>query len=87
LQHIVHRGNKSHEGYNNIENHIVCITIKNLKRDKAKGLAKAILEEVKLTLKQPDDEFVKSVLKLPAANISMGEMGVGSRGEGHNYCS
>jgi len=31
LQHIVYRGNKSHEGYNNIENHTACITIKNLK--------------------------------------------------------
>jgi len=24
LQHIVHRGNKFHEDYNNIENHTVC---------------------------------------------------------------
>ncbi|ODS40286.1 MAG: hypothetical protein A7315_09040 [Candidatus Altiarchaeales archaeon WOR_SM1_79] len=74
------KGTAEEEILNNLTNSI--LNIKNLKRDKSKGLAKAVLEEVKLTLKHPEDEFVKSVLKSPAANISMGEMGVGSRGEG-----
>ena len=74
------KGKSEDEILNNLTNSVT--NIKNLKKDKSEKLAKAVLEEVKLTLKQPEDEFVKSVLKSPAANISMGEMGVGSRGKG-----
>jgi len=52
------------------------------KSDKAKLLGKAVLEEVKKASKKIDDEFLNELLNFPKSNVSMGEMGVGSRGEG-----
>lgn len=50
----------------------------------AKKFIKAILEEVKTTEKfrEIDDENLKTLLKYPKSGVTMGRMGVGSRGEG-----
>jgi hydrogenase expression/formation protein len=50
----------------------------------AKRFIKAVLEEVKTTEKYRgiDDETLKSLLEFPKSNVTMGKMGVGSRGEG-----
>ena len=52
--------------------------------DKRNTFAKAVYDEVQTTLKYKDikDEFLKELIAYPQANISMGEFGVGSRGEG-----
>ncbi len=50
----------------------------------AKKFIKAILEEVKTTekFKEIKDENLKNILEYPKSGITMGKMGVGSRGEG-----
>ncbi|AIJ05452.1 AIR synthase related protein domain protein [Methanocaldococcus bathoardescens] len=50
----------------------------------ARKFIKAILEEVKTTekFKEIDDENLKTLLKYPESKVTMGKMGVGSRGEG-----
>ncbi|AEF96560.1 AIR synthase-related protein [Methanotorris igneus] len=50
----------------------------------AKRFIKAVLEEVKTTekYKEIDDETLKNILEFPKSNVTMGKMGVGSRGEG-----
>jgi hydrogenase expression/formation protein len=57
---------------------------KYISSDKASTMASAVIEEVKSTLKiseHPDQEL-KELIDFPHANVAMGEMGVGSRGEG-----
>ena len=51
-------------------------------RDKSDALADAVLHEVKKTNKEIKDELIKNLLTSPKAGVAMGEMGVGSRGEG-----
>ncbi|ACV25089.1 AIR synthase-related protein [Methanocaldococcus fervens] len=50
----------------------------------ARKFIKAILEEVKTTekFKEIEDENLKNILKYPESEVTMGKMGVGSRGEG-----
>jgi len=50
----------------------------------AKKFIKAILEEVKTSekAKEIEDEHLKTLLNYPRSGITMGKMGVGSRGEG-----
>ena len=50
--------------------------------DKAKLLAEAVLEEVKKTNRNIDNKFLNDLLNFPKSNVSMGEIGVGSRGKG-----
>jgi hydrogenase expression/formation protein len=57
---------------------------KNIDNEKAKEMAAAVIDEVKCTLKidsYPDDSM-KELIKYPESNVSMGEIGVGSRGAG-----
>lgn len=49
---------------------------------KAEALADAVLDEVKKTKKEIKNKFVKDLLTSPKAGVKMGEIGVGSRGEG-----
>ncbi len=54
---------------------------KNWDRGKREEFAKAVLDEVSKTL-DVHDPFLKTLIQYRKANISMGEFGVGSRGEG-----
>ena len=51
---------------------------------KANEMAAAVIEEVKNTLKIDSypDEFLRDLIKYPESDVSMGEIGVGSRGAG-----
>ncbi|MCS4541646.1 MAG: AIR synthase-related protein [Euryarchaeota archaeon] len=57
---------------------------KKISPEKANFFAKAVFDEIKTTLKTQSitDHFLKELIEYPKANISMGEIGVGSRGEG-----
>ncbi len=57
---------------------------KNVGENYSKLMAKSVIEEVKNTLKveNSNDEFLKEIINIPKADISMGKMGVGSRGAG-----
>ncbi|MEW6011304.1 hypothetical protein HYG87_06910 [Methanobacterium alkalithermotolerans] len=57
---------------------------KDLNPEKASKMAQAVIEEVKNTLKIQglEDEFLKELMEVHGADISMGKMGVGSRGAG-----
>jgi hydrogenase expression/formation protein len=57
---------------------------KNIDHAKAEEMASAVIDEVKNTLKIDDhpDEFMRELIKYPESDVSMGEIGVGSRGEG-----
>ncbi|MDI6644015.1 MAG: AIR synthase-related protein [Methanobacteriaceae archaeon] len=50
----------------------------------AQKMADAVIDEVKntLTINDHDNEFLKELIGYPNSNIMMGEIGVGSRGEG-----
>lgn len=57
---------------------------KDINPEQASKMASAVIEEVKHTLKiesHPDD-FLKDLINYPKADVKMGEIGVGSRGEG-----
>ncbi|MBC7119360.1 MAG: hypothetical protein H5T36_02830 [Methanobacteriaceae archaeon] len=60
------------------------LEFKKINKDTALKLAEAVIEEVNHTLKieKEEDDFLKEIIKFPRAGISMGEMGVGSRGAG-----
>ncbi|WP_295722833.1 AIR synthase-related protein [uncultured Methanobrevibacter sp.] len=47
-------------------------------------MAQSVIDEVSTTLKvkTSGDEFLKEITEIPKANVSMGKMGVGSRGSG-----
>lgn len=51
-------------------------------RNKSRLLAEAILEEVKKANRKIDNKFLSNLLSFPESGISMGEIGVGSRGKG-----
>lgn len=54
----------------------------NLSKKSAEGLANAIIKEVKDSDNIPESNTLKLVLNYPKSGVSMGLMGVGSRGEG-----
>lgn len=57
---------------------------KDVDPEKADAMAAAVIEEVKNTLKIDSypDEFMRYLIKYPESKVSMGEIGVGSRGAG-----
>ena len=57
---------------------------KKISQQKASSFAKAIFDEIKTTFETQSltDHFLRELIEYPKANISMGEIGVGSRGEG-----
>ena len=57
---------------------------KDVDYEKADAMAAAVIEEVKNTLKIDSypDEFMRYIIKYPESKVSMGEIGVGSRGAG-----
>ncbi len=55
---------------------------KNISRQEAKRLAKAVIEEVRAAGKEINDKLLKNILAYPLSNVTMGEIGVGCRGEG-----
>jgi hydrogenase expression/formation protein len=57
---------------------------KNINKNQANAMAAAVIEEVKNTLKidSHHDEFMRDLIKYPQSNVSMGDIGVGSRGAG-----
>jgi hydrogenase expression/formation protein len=57
---------------------------KNIDQNQANKMAAAVIEEVKNTLKidSHPDEFMRDLIKYPESHVSMGDIGVGSRGAG-----
>ncbi len=57
---------------------------KDVDEEYSKLMAQSVIEEVNNTLEieHSNDEFLKEIIDVPKADISMGEMGVGSRGAG-----
>lgn len=57
---------------------------KDITPEKATEMAQAVIDEVKYTLKieEHEDAALKSLINYPPADVKMGEIGVGSRGEG-----
>ncbi|MGB9936395.1 MAG: AIR synthase-related protein [Methanobacterium sp.] len=57
---------------------------KDINPKQASKMAEAVIEEVMNTLQieSCDDDFLKELIQYPKADVGMGEMGVGSRGEG-----
>ncbi|HTX60914.1 MAG TPA: AIR synthase-related protein [Methanobacterium sp.] len=57
---------------------------KNISPVKADEMAQAVIDEVKYTLKieENPDQALKELIQYPQAEVKMGEIGVGSRGEG-----
>lgn len=57
---------------------------KNINPEQASKMAYAVIEEVKHTLEieSCSDGFLKELIEYPRADVAMGEIGVGSRGEG-----
>lgn len=57
---------------------------KNISPEQAFKMAGAVIEEVKHTLEIEtcEDGFLKELIEYPRADVAMGEIGVGSRGEG-----
>jgi hydrogenase expression/formation protein len=57
---------------------------KNIDQNQANAMAAAVIEEVKNTLKidSHPDEFMRDLIKYPESHVSMGDIGVGSRGAG-----
>lgn len=60
------------------------LEFKDLDNEKAQQMASAVIEEVKNTLKIDSypDEFMKDLINYTRSNVSMGDIGVGSRGAG-----
>ncbi len=60
------------------------LEFKDIGKDNALKMASAVVDEVQNTLKIKDqeDEFLKEIIGFHAAEVAMGEMGVGSRGAG-----
>ncbi|MHC1586285.1 MAG: AIR synthase-related protein [Candidatus Hecatellaceae archaeon] len=60
-------------------------TFKGLKGDRARRLAEAVLSEVKSSRVQPSSPIFRRILETSKSGVTMGEMGVGCRGEGDFY--
>jgi len=74
------------EDENTIENSLQekILEYKDIDPQKAGEMARAVIEEVKYTLKieEHEDPALKSLINYPQSHVKMGEIGVGSRGEG-----
>ncbi len=55
---------------------------KKIDRDLAERLAAAVVKEVKMSLKIPDDDKIRRIIYYPVAGVTAGQQGLGSRGEG-----
>ncbi len=57
---------------------------KNISDDDSTLMAKVVIDEVKTTLElnNIEDNFLKELIDVPKANVTMGKIGVGSRGAG-----
>ncbi|MDR2545712.1 MAG: hypothetical protein LBD03_09315 [Methanobrevibacter sp.] len=57
---------------------------KDISTEKSKLMAESVIEEVKNSLKidKIDDNLLKKIIDIPSADVTMGEMGIGSRGSG-----
>ncbi|MGN0092981.1 MAG: AIR synthase-related protein [Methanobrevibacter sp.] len=57
---------------------------KDIDEERSLLMARSVIDEVKTTLKvnESDDEFLKDIMSPPKADVTMGKMGVGSRGAG-----
>lgn len=68
--------------HKNLKNKIM--EYKDISTQKADKIASAVIEEVKNTLKidEHPDASLKELIKYPHSRVKMGEIGVGSRGEG-----
>ncbi|MBD3229674.1 MAG: hypothetical protein GF329_15950 [Candidatus Lokiarchaeota archaeon] len=60
----------------------VYLIYKDITKSDAIGLAEAVLEEVKNSSKEAQDQFTRLLLNYPKSNVSIGEQGVGCRGWG-----
>ncbi|MBU2560661.1 hypothetical protein KKA03_07190 [archaeon] len=47
-----------------------------------KEFSRAVIDEVKITNQKIEDPFLKTLIEYPKTGVTMGEFGVGSRGEG-----
>lgn len=67
---------------NNLRDKI--LEYKNINPEQASKMASAVIEEVKhtLTIESHPDDFLRDLISYPKADVKMGEIGVGSRGEG-----
>ncbi|MEE8402919.1 MAG: AIR synthase-related protein [Candidatus Hydrothermarchaeaceae archaeon] len=50
--------------------------------EKRQEFSQAVIDEVKITEQRVDDPFLSALLEYPRTGVTMGEFGVGSRGEG-----
>lgn len=75
--------NKDEEDLKNELSQII-LQFKDIKDNNALKMAEAVISEVKNTLKvtELEDDFLKEIVEYNKANVSMGKMGVGSRGAG-----
>lgn len=76
---------------NNVDEESIKLTLaerikefKNLSDDNSLLMADAVIDEVKTTLKinDIDNDFLKEIIDVGNSNVTMGKMGVGSRGAG-----
>ena len=58
------------------------LTFKKISKMEAEKLAEAVVKEVSKSRKAKKDRLMRRLLDFPRSNVSMGQMGVGSRGEG-----
>ena len=58
------------------------LTFKKISKMEAEKLAEAVVKEVSESRKAKKDRLMRRLLDFPRSNVSMGQMGVGSRGEG-----
>lgn len=60
------------------------LEFKNITKEKSSLIAKTVIDEVKITLefKNNSDKNLKELIEIPNSDVSMGEIGVGSRGSG-----
>ena len=58
------------------------LTFKKVSKIEAEKLAEAVVKEVSKSRKAKEDRLMRMLLDFPRSNVSMGQMGVGSRGEG-----
>lgn len=58
------------------------LTFKKISKIEAEKLAEAVVKEVSKSRKAKKDRLMRRLLDFPRSNVSMGQMGVGSRGEG-----
>jgi len=58
------------------------LTFKKISKMEAEKLAEAVVKEVSKSRKAKKDRLMRKLLDFPRSNVSMGQMGVGSRGEG-----